>query len=303
MNNKGFIFTMLSIFITGIIIVFALISYETIDIGQHALREANTLKMLVDNLENDVSRGLYITSFRTLIGQIERIVTSGVFLNSTQESFIEGMLNGTIDGHSLEMLENATFNDWLTKITSLLEEKSYTFNYNILILEQIQEDPWHVSSRLLMNYTLSTPDSERGYNRIINITEKVRIIGLEDPSYYIHSYGRIINVVNKSTNNDILYLIDQSYGASRYIESNLSPSYLQRLQGDSNPSDYGIESIVGGQRFKDQGIIEYDGRSSVDALYFYDTMSTVQCVDGAPDWFRIDVDRIPLYSNLENTSC
>jgi hypothetical protein len=303
MNRKGFIFTMLAIIVTGIIVAFALIGLESVDAGQSALRDATMLRIMSSDIEDDITRGLYITSFRTLIGQIEKTITTGNFLSSTNETFNEGMINGTIEGSGLDILENATFTDWLAKMTDIIEKKGYRIDYDILLLEQFQEGPWHVSSRIVIDYNLSNPGNSRGYQRRIDITERVSIRGLEDPFYYIFGLGRLTNSIIISDDNDILFLINASEDNSLYIENNMSNSFLQRLEGDFTSSPHGIESIVGGQRFKDQGIAGYDGRSSIDFMFFSGAAAEVQCVVGAPEWFRIDKERIPFYTNLVNVSC
>ena len=303
MNRKGFVFTMLAIMITSIIVVFFLIGLESVDYGQSSMRDSKMLTMLMEDIEDDVSRGLYITSFRTLMGQIERTIVTGNYLSSAQDTFVEGMINGTIEGSSPEILEDTSFMDWLEKITLLIEERGYTFDYEITRLTQTHTSPWSVTATLMMEYNITSPDGMKGYNRIIDIQREVPIIGLEDPAYYIQSLGRLSNTINKSDTNDIMLLIDASSENSRYIESNLSHSFLQRLEGDFSPSNYGIESIVSGQRFKSQGIIDYEGRSSIDALYFIDSGAIVQCVEDAPEWFRIDINRISRYDNINNITC
>ena len=300
---RGFVFSVLALLIISVLVLFA-ITDRTPDLSSRAaIPEVREMNALITDIETDIDRGLYITSFRALLAQIEYLITTGELLESTAGSFEEGMLNGTINNMTMNALGEADFSLWLKKIQEILAQRGFAFTYEVLSLEQYHTAPNVVSSDVTIRYSLTDSRARRNYTREITATTDVPIEGLEDPLYFVKSLGRLSNVVRFTNETDLDTLIDESMNNSLYRYSNKSPSYLMRLEGNFSPSEFGIESIVGGQRFLNQGVGLYDGRSSIDALYFSTIAHEAQCMSGAPDWFRLDTNRLNDYTGAANVTC
>jgi len=303
MGKKGFIFSALALIMTSIIIFFLFTGQPNQSSSDTAVSATIRLNSAINDLEKDIVRGLYITSFRTIIAQDETVTSRGQFLNNSQLSFNEGMINGTIEGFNASTLDNATFTDWLTKTKEIMRSRGILFSYNITNITDFQTSYDYVSTSLEMNYTLSDYRKQRTFRRHINITVNIPVSGLDDPIYYIESLGRITSTINFTNNTNILYLVNQSAYQTAYRNNNQSPDYLMRLEGNFSASPYGIESIVDGQRFLIQGITQYSGRSSIDAMYFSNRTETVVCINNTPSWFRLDTARLGDYANDTVVSC
>ena len=302
-GSKGFVFSIISVFLTSIVIVFFILHYNSSFVNKSSFENVKKLNSVIDDFENDLDRGLYMTSFRSVIAEIEKVTKTGVFLNDTQSAFKEAMLNSSVENISLDILVNSSFKDWLDKTKELLFKKGVLFSYSIVDLSISQNNFSHIKVFLSLDYNVSDFKNSKFFVRQVNKSVFLPIQGLEDPVYFVFSNGRIANIVNFTFNKDVFYLINMSFNNSLYVPNNLSPSFLMRLEGNFSNSSFGIESFVNGQRFFNIGVLNFSGRSSVDTLYFSNIFHSVVCVNNTPDWFRLDVDRTSFYDNVVVVSC
>ena len=300
---RGFVFSIMALLIVSVLVLFTTTDRAPDLSSRSAVIEVREMNAIVSDIESDIDRGLYITSFRALLSQVEYLITTGELLPSTQASFEEAMLNGTIEGTPMNALADADFTIWLEKIEDILGQRGFTFTYEIDSIEQYHTSPAIVTSEVTVRYTLTDSRQRRSYERNVTRTAHVPLEGLEDPLYFVKSLGRLSNVVRFTNETDLLILIDESANNSLYRFSNNSPSYLMRLEGDFSASDHGIESIVNGQRFLNQGVSTYSGRSSIDALYFSGIPHDPRCMSDTPSWFRLDTDRFSEYDGAINITC
>jgi hypothetical protein len=152
-----------------------------------------------------------------------------------------------------------------------------------------------------VNIDMDVKDKKQTSSWSINkdIKTNISIEGFEDPLYVINSFGRVTNTIRispfehfviGSNIDNLLTQINESY----YITTNMSPTYLMRLEGNLASSEIGIESLVNLQEFIDQGLTIKD-RSAVDYIYFGNQTTTNYRVNGTPSWFKIDSDHISVY--------
>ncbi len=302
-SKKGFVFSIIAVFLTSIIVVFFILHYNAVQTKSIDVKQVKKLNSVINDFENDLDRGLYITSFRSVIAEIQKVTKTGEFLNDTNTAFKEAMLNSTVENVSLSILDNSSFKDWLDKTKIQLFNKGVLFSYSVVNLSVFQNNYSHITVFLVLDYNVSDYKNKKRFVRSVNKTVFLPIQGLEDPVYYVKSNGRIANIVNFTFNKDIFYLINESFNNSLYVPNNLSPNFLMRLEGNFSNSSTGIESIVNGQRFFNIGILNYSDRSNVDSLYFSNIVHNVVCVNNTPNWFRLDDGRVSFYDNVVVVSC
>jgi hypothetical protein len=300
---RGFVFSIMALVIVSMLVLFATTDSAPDLSSRSAIPEVREMNGLVTDIETDIDRGLYITSFRALLAQIEYLITTGELLPSTEETFVEAMMNGTIENRSMNAMDGADFSLWLSKIEAILAQRGFTFTYDVVSFDQYHASPSVVASDVRICYNLTDSRGKRSYEREVNRTAYVSIDGLEDPLYFVKSLGRLSNMIEFTNETDLATLISASANNSRYRASNKSPTYLMRLEGNFTPSEHGIESIVNGERFLNQGVNLYDGKSSIDALYFSTIGHDPRCMSGAPSWFRLDVTRFSDYTGAVNVTC
>ena len=303
MNKRGFVFTFIALVMTGVLILFFITDTGDPHAGIDPLFLTAQMNAHIDDIDADLERGLYITSFRTILSQIERIIVTGEFLESSEDTFIEGMLNATIEGEEVELLEEMSFSDWLEKAETLLATRGMNLTYHALELSLGHDEPFAITVTLHANYTLTERSGMRRYERSVEKHARIPIQNLEDPAYYVKSLGRLTNQIIPAPTDDVHDLIALAENNSHYLPSTKSPTFFMRFEGNFSAAEHGIESIVHGQRFYNHDIFAYEGRSNVDTLYFSDIAHTPECVNATPSWFRLDDERIADYTNVTVISC
>lgn len=296
-------YTFIAIILSTIVFSFAITIQGADRTSRNAISIVQSMNSAIDAFEEDLERGLFIASYRTTIGQIEKVTLTGEYLTDRNASFSEGMLNRTIEGINVSALNGSGLIDWLERTEAIYASRGYHFEYEIRSLEQHQTDPWQITVSLVLDYNLSDSRQERRFVRSSPVEVRIPVVGLEDPAYYIASLGRISNIVESTNETDLPTLINYSMTNSRYVASTKSPSFLMRLEGNFSASEHGIESIVNGQRFLLQGIGGLLGKSSIDTLAFSEIPHTPHCISGAPSWFRLDTERLSDYTGATNITC
>ena len=301
-KKKGVLFTIIAISLLALSLFYISYSYSyhkrmgTIAISSRI----DSMNNFVKDVEKDLRRELYISSFRTLLGLEEYIASQGRFLNNTEESFREVFLFGKLGNESISIMENTTFVNWTEKVRRRALELMINVNITLNNISINQSDPWSVDVSINTSVFIQDLNNLASWNKTILKTVKVSIIGFEDPLYVVNSYGKITNVINRTPytyfvlNNNTENLLNH-LNNSYYIESTTAPSFLMRFSNNLSSSPQGIESLVNLNEFISKGI-PIETKSVVDYIYFSNRTTTDLCVDNSiadpdlPSWFRLDTD-------------
>jgi hypothetical protein len=191
-------------------------------------------------------------------------------------------------------MENSTLPIWITKIEREAENLDIVLNFTILELGLNHSNPWSVLETLRVTLYVTDEKDTASWTRNLTVYAYIPIEELEDPVYAINTMGRITNQVFRSNESDFTDYdnLKERILASTYTASNMSPSFLMRLEGNLSPSPMGIESIINLNEFIIQGLPILD-KSMVDYIYF--ASGTVpNCLinetysDDDLYWFRLD---------------
>ncbi len=300
-SKKGFFFVMAAVAIS-IVLVLSFKVYDTG--GRNQKNEVVTTRILtlndfVKDVEEDMQKGLYISSKRTLLGIEEYISEQGAFLADAESAFGEGVLNGTIGGVQVNFTANATFPDWTARIQAEAAKVDITANITIISLSLRHANPWSVNITATVLLNVTDRKETASWRRQRNISALVGISELEDPLYVVKTSGKVKNVVEQTnytplvSGNDVTNLMLHT-NSTLYIASNFSPSYLMRLEGNLSASPYGIESLVNVYELQLKGVQTPD-RSVADAVYFNTITTTNYRINNTPSWFKLDQERLDLY--------
>jgi len=294
MNKKAVVFTMISIVFVGLIYMSMTINSgftmreKSLVIGNRI----SSIDFFIKDLEKDIERGAYIALFRSILGIQQHITSEGEFLNDTQGVFKEVMINGSIDGNYMSVMNDTELSVWISKIQVEASKIAIRFNYTINDVRVYHDNPWILSLDLNVTMNINDIKGTASWSRDQIITTTINITSFEDPLYIVNTYGRVINTIEKSNITDftdgddttnLLEHIDNSY----YIESNSSPSFLLRLSGNLSNSTYGIESIVNLKSLEDVSLIIED-KSCVDYIYFSSQNPASYSINNTYNWFKMD---------------
>ena len=289
--TRGVFFTLMSGFMIAILIF--TIAITTRDV-RHDSTKARVLSLnsFVKSIEADMSRGLYITSFRAVLSMEQYITQQGKYVTSSQKTFGEALLNGTVDGVNMSIMENSTIADWIQSIQLKATDADMDVAIKINSVNIGQADTWTL--RVSLNATLQADDRKKvaSWNREQIVETTLTIVGFEDPVYLIGTSGKLPNVIaitnyegNYVTGTDTTNLMAHANGS---LYSNASaPSFLMRLEGNLSTSVFGIESLVNVPNVQVQGLTPLQ-KSVVDYIYFSNATPTYHRVNNTPSWFYID---------------
>ena len=294
MNKKAIFYTSAAIALTIVIFVTysAYNSYRLSDKMDVVQTRIETVNFFIKDVERDISKGIYIASFRTLLSFDQYITNNGSYIDDVNSRFRESFLNGTINKHPLTLMADSTFTDWANKISAEAGKIDIKFNFTINSITLNQTDPWTIIVGVNISLDIRDRRNTSYWVRNRYLTNTLSIVGLEDPIYVVNSNGRVTNTIIISNITQFVVTgkadnLVKHMNNSYYISHNDSPSFLMRLKGDLGNSTFGIESLVNLDKFQKQGLPLKD-RSIVDSVYF-GTKNTVNFrVNGTPEWFKID---------------
>ena len=293
-SKKAIFYTIAAITLTAVIFVTysAYTTYRLADRMEAIETRIETVNFFIKDVEKDLGKGIYITSFRTLLSFNQFISSNGTYISNVNEKFKESFLNGTINQQPLSLMKDSTFTDWANRISKEADKIDIKFNFTINEVKLNQSDPWTVEAGVNLTLDIRDKRNTSSWTRNRYLTTKISVIGFEDPLYVINSNGRVTNtIVNTNitqfvVNGNVKNLLNHM-NYSYYIAHNDSPSFLMRLEGNLGNSSMGIESLVNLEEFQQQGIALKD-RSIVDYIYFGTKSTTNFRINNTPEWFKID---------------
>ena len=290
-KKHGIFFTLMSAFLLAILIFTVAITtrQEKQDSTKARILSLNSF---VKSIEADMDRGLYITSFRAVLAMEQYITQKGAYIGNSKKAFAEALLNGTVEGTNMSIMENSTMADWIKSIQLKSGEADLDVAININSVTISQADAWNL--KISMNATLQANDRKKvaSWNREETVETSLSVIGLEDPVYLIGTSGKLPNVIaltqyegNYVAGSDTTNLIAHTNGS--FYSNASAPSFLMRLEGNLSASPFGMESLVNVPNLQVQGISPIS-KSVVDYIYLSNISVTSHRVNNTPSWFYMD---------------
>lgn len=300
-KNKAILFTLVAIVFSAVVIM----SFSVYR-GYRLTEKTSVIETRVDSMNNfvrdvqsDLQKGTYISSFRAIISLSQRVASNGTFIDDVNKRFEELLINGTYMGQSENLMVDSTLTDWVERISQEAGKIGIGFNVFVLNASVYHDAPWQVTA--VANVKMEIMDMKESclWNITREIKANVSITDLEDPLYIVYSYGRVTNTIRGTPFSDFVQgsntdNLNSHLNESYYIATNSSPSYIMRLEGNLSPSINGIESLVNLKEFMNAGLITKE-RSAVDFIYFSNATTTNYRVNSTPSWFRLDEEHLEIY--------
>gem|GEM_PF-514159 len=307
-NKKGVFYLLIAVlFVAVMVFVFlAYKQYAYTDRQKVVETRIRTINDFINDIDSDSKRVIYISGFRALIALEDHVARTGQYLNDSEELFRIAFYNGTVNATEVEILENSSYSDYLGKLRLIAGKIGITIDINTTNITLFHETPWSVSVNVTNHINITDTRGLANWEFDKTHSTAVSLINIRDPVYSVYAYGRIPNTIRRSnitveyvnnTNNDttwLLYLINNSF----YIENELAPSFLMRLEGNFSNSTHGIESLVYIPELIYQGVNYSTTKSIVDYILFTNVTGyeTTACnVDNMPTWFEIDLNHTSKY--------
>jgi hypothetical protein len=275
--------------------------------GYRDQTELYTLRIMsmndfIKNFNSDVHRATYVSAFRTMIALEDYVTTNSRYLDNVNASFKETFYNGTINSTSVEIMDNSSFRDYITKVNNLAQDMGMTLNVSVENIELSQSDPWSIDVKIYLIINLTDSTRTVSWHNSEEFYTNIPIDNLRDPLYGVSTLNKIPNAIRRQNNtlvsgsdtSGLISHINQSY----YLESSDAPSFLKRFEGDFTSDPNGIESIVYIPVLSDQKIdVDLDA-VKIDYIYFNAINTDKVCeVENIPSdyYFVIPSNRVALY--------
>lgn len=299
LGKKGIFFTFVAILLLSTLILSFSI-FARYDLSRKALvieTRVNTMNSFMKDIDKDITRGVFISSHRSILSIVEHISSTGEFIDDAESTFQEVFLNGTINGTSQSLMEETTFTEWAAKMKTIASGINLNLDFEINDVSINHSDPWNVDVNLDVNLYAADISEIAEWNITKNLVIKIPIKGFEDPVYAVKTNGKLLNTINKTpytsfvSGNDTSNLQVHTTN-SYYLAWSTAPDFIMRLEGDLSASPYGIESIINLQELIDQGE-SVSSRSAVDHIYWSNKSVASYSITGMPSWFMIDNENNP----------
>lgn len=298
-NKRAMFFTMMAIIVLSVFLLSYTI-YSATEDRKVINKRISSMNDFVFSLEKDISRQGYISGYRAILALEFHITANGTFLTNAESSIKEALLNGTIEGQPINLMEGYKLGEWNSRIQDSGNKMNLFINYSLKNISVIQEDPWNVNINLEVELFIKDKSNLALWNKTETITSKIEITNFEDPLYIVHTSGLVANKIKKTIYHpfangaDVTNLSLHSQ-SSYYIASVSGPSFLNRLEGKNFPNANGIESLVYLPELSAQDLTTYN-KTCVDYIYFSNDNPVSHNIQGMPSWFRIDNAHLEAYN-------
>lgn len=299
LRKRGVIFTLICITLLSLLLISSTsyYSFTRNEKAQLVSVSVGSLQRMLKDVEGDMSRAAYITSFRAILSMEEVVFNTNNFLPNAQDVFKSLFLNGSYNGTQYSLMQNNTFYNWTAKAIAQAEALDFNLTFDVASVAINHSTPWTLLVQIQINVSIADTKNIAQINKSTDIVTSIDIFEFEDPLYNKFTVNEIANLINKSPyignftqGADVSNLSKHMNGTySYYVESTSAPSFLMRFEGQLQPSPYGIESMLNYQRFWDKSLTVRVNSSVIDYLY-WNTTTTYRnwTIAGMPSWFRID---------------
>ena len=320
-SKKGMYFTLMTIiFLFIFLFVFSIPGYKRL--GEKMLvteMRVDSMNDFIKDIQRDTERGLYISSYRALMALEQYIITTGNFLNNTNQTFMEALLNGTVHNVSSSLMVASTFPNWIENIQTKALKFNIIVNITVHNVSIYQDDPWNV--KVNSTITLFVRDSTGIASWVRNETIETSILigQFEDPLYIMNARGRTTQIITQTPfDGNFTFERDGEWNASNllahidgaYYASNPdAPSFLMRFENNSESSSCcGIESMLDLKKLEEVGFqpSEINTESSIIDYYYWNAEENAEYmvnISGTPTWVKIDSGHIAKYMVEHPRSC
>lgn len=293
LNKKGMVFT-LTIIIILTFFTLVYLTYPTIEDKGPINKRVKTLNDLATSTEEDLSRHLFISGYRTIFILQQYTIDYHSYIDDLQFSIEEIFFNGTLEGESKSLMDDGKFSDILDSLNNNAEKinaEIYLENPSITIT---QLDAWKVQAQLNATLIINDKSNLASWNRTDSFVATIPITTFLDPIYHIETGGVVENKIVQTPYEIFILGSDYSnlishFQNSYYKESTSAPDFLSRFEGNFSASVFGIESIVYPQSLTQRGLsVKY--KSLIDYIYFSSSNPSIYSVPGVTNLIIDDED-------------
>lgn len=198
---KGVMFSLIMVFLTVTLITLITLQTSLVSHRREQLAietRINSMNNLYESIVRDVKKSLNIISRRAMSVAFSNVSMRGYGLNEANETLVELILSGTLEGSPMKLMENATFPEWVDRIenVSLLKGFNTTIDVKNLVIKPY--DSFNLEIDVDMYVNITDLQGVATLNRYTSAISIVDIEDLADPIYPLYTGGLGANTIKKS---------------------------------------------------------------------------------------------------------
>ena len=201
--------------------------------------EGIELANYADSIALDVPRVLDIASKRGIIAVIDYADTNGRGVNDSESELKHLILyNNFTTGSDAPIMLNSSFANWIRSTELIGWDHGFIANITVRNLKINYTNPFTLNFTIELQANISDRMGDMKLFRIYNATTLVPIEGFTDPLYPLNTRGLVERTIRRA--NSTIFgptAVSDMINNSWYFNNSDAPSFLERLQGCTDPYD------------------------------------------------------------------
>ena len=158
----------------------------------------NSMNNLHESIVRDIKKALDIITTRAISVSISYTVIEGNPLTDANQSLVELIRYGTLNGQPQPLMINATFGNWTDKMAEVGNLKGFYVNISCIDLKVKPYDSWNLDVETELVINITDLQGVASLNRSATINSLVNLEGLEDPLYPLNTGGQASNFIART---------------------------------------------------------------------------------------------------------
>lgn len=302
-NKKAQAFTIISIFILGILAVTYTLEHQTSEDKEIKTR-VKTANNFIFSMQEDLQRQLYTSGYRAIFIAEDNISKEGEYIKDFESFFLGAVVNGSGTKNASDIMEGAKISDIQENIKRDAEKMNIEMNFSNTSVGVSQESPWNIRITMNFSYLIKDKSGLASWEGNKSVFSEIEITNFEDPVYTIETGGTLFRKFNKTphkenyTTGEDVSNLEEHIENKYYAANNQSPNFIDRFEGNFSADENGVESFVNLPDMDSQNI-ETKEKAVIDYIYFSNNDPSHYTISGLPNWVKIDEGHLEKYQ-VEN---
>ncbi|MFH1473952.1 MAG: hypothetical protein ABIE55_03595 [Candidatus Aenigmatarchaeota archaeon] len=235
---KGIFYSIMTALMLIPILSLLLFYSENIQTGNIDVEiRANELDYFTESIERDLTRFVEINGKRSLISAVSKIVVNGTGLDNSQLRLKEMVENGTLYGESAPLVDTSNLQTWKSKIVEIAGRSGFNVDFQNIQIHINQSDSFNLLFNVNVSINVSDKIEIMGILKNITASALVSIEGVEDPTFPLNTYGRVVRFIRASNSSEYTNYLVEGTNSSGYASgdafvinsSDLTTAYAEKI--------------------------------------------------------------------------
>lgn len=262
-KSKGLAYTSFAVLAASLIVT--MVSLQVTGSNQVETGNADRIgeaAFFLQSIFSDMDRSLRISTRRALTGTTNHIVLNGNALQNPEKNVSEALENGTLNGEELNGTENASLQDWTSRVRDIADSSGYSLDVRVQNYS-FNDTGFTVQSSFSVFASLRDPTTLTTFNKTESTNTDVSIEGIEDSMLLLRSEGRYLTQYSKcgfSEPAEVLYTGSQNSTGYVHGYASKNPSDISAVP-DRSDKIIVVEDI---DSYQTSEVNEFEGAVSAD---------------------------------------